>query len=403
MSPSVGTLSSRLMHGGLRFGLFQAPFHAHWRNPTLQLQRDLDLCEWLDHLGFDEYWFGEHHSGGWEIITSPDLMIAAASQRTSRIKLGTGVVSVPYHTPFQVAERMVLLDHLTKGRVMFGVGPGALPSDAYMMGMDPKETRPRMEQALEAICHLLRSDEPLTMDTHWFKLREARLQLSPYSDPLFDICMATTVSPNGPRSAGQFGGAVLSMSATTDAGFEALGTHWDIWNMKAQEHGHTADRSKWRIVAPVHIAETTEQAFKDVEHGIEPWVRYFREVVALPGAPDTDDRDEFVRAMVDGGFAVIGTPDDAAALVDRFWEQSGGFGALLVFGNDWANPQATRRSFELLIEEVAPRYQGSIRRRTSSHAWTAANREEFLGRAAAASQEARERHEAEMAAKHEQQ
>src|SRR5918995_332130 len=110
----------------LKFGIFLAPFHPVGQNPTLALERDLDLLEHLDSLGFDEAWIGEHHSAGFEIIASPEVFIAAAAERTKHIKLGTGVSSLPYHHPLILADRIVLLDHLTRGRFQFGVGPGAL-------------------------------------------------------------------------------------------------------------------------------------------------------------------------------------------------------------------------------------------------------------------------------------
>src|SRR3954451_6520407 len=118
----------------LRFGISPAPSPEPHRNPTLALERDLELIERLDELGYDEAWIGEHHSAGFEIIASPEVFIAAAAQRTKHIRLGTGVSSLPYHHPLMLADRMVLLDHLTRGRVMLGCGPGALPSDAFMMG-----------------------------------------------------------------------------------------------------------------------------------------------------------------------------------------------------------------------------------------------------------------------------
>src|SRR5438874_2715789 len=152
----------------LRFGVFLAPFHPAGQNPTLALERDLELITRLDELGFDEAWVGEHHSAGFEIIASPEVFIAAAAQRTRHIRLGTGVSSLPYHQPMMLADRMVLLDHLTRGRVMLGVGPGALPSDAHMLGIEPDRQRSMMEESLEAIVHLLTSDEPLTVKTDWF-------------------------------------------------------------------------------------------------------------------------------------------------------------------------------------------------------------------------------------------
>src|SRR5207249_6456792 len=158
----------------MKFGIFLAPFHPVGQNPTLRLERYLELLQHLDALGFDKAWIGEHHSAGYEIIGSPEVFIATAAERTRHIKLGTGVSSLPYHHPRLLADRMVLLDHLTRGRTMLGVGPGALASDAYMLGIEPAQQRDMMEEALEAIIALLTSPEPVTRKTSWFTLQDAR-------------------------------------------------------------------------------------------------------------------------------------------------------------------------------------------------------------------------------------
>ena len=162
----------------MKFGIFLGPFHRVGENPTLAMERDLELIEWLDKLGFDEAWIGEHHSAGWEIISSPEVFIAAAAQRTNRIKLGTGVVSLPYHHPLMVANRMVQLDHMTYGRVLFGVGPGALPGDAYMMGIPHELQRERMDESLGVILRLFTETEPFSYKSDWFELKEGLLQLA---------------------------------------------------------------------------------------------------------------------------------------------------------------------------------------------------------------------------------
>src|ERR671924_1100182 len=181
----------------MRFGIFMAPFHRLGENPTLALERDLELLQWLDTLGYDEAWIGEHHSAGWETIASPELFIATAAERTRHIKLGTGVISLPYHHPLMVANRMVLLDHLTKGRVMLGVGPGALASDAYMLGIDPLEQRHRMDESLGIIMRLLTETEPITYKSDWFELNEATTQLRSYQRPHLPVAVASMQSPAG--------------------------------------------------------------------------------------------------------------------------------------------------------------------------------------------------------------
>ena len=367
------------MERPLHFGIFMAPFHPVGQNPTLALERDLELIVRLDELGYDEAWIGEHHSAGLEIIASPEVFIAAAAQRTRHIRLGTGVSSLPYHHPLILADRIVQLDHMTRGRVMFGVGPGALPSDAHMMGIDPASQRRRMEESLGAIMQLLTSDEPVSIETDWFTLKDARLQLRPYTYPHFEITVAATVSPSGPRTAGRYGVGLLSLGATSMGGFAVLGDHWKIWNDQAQEYGHTVDRSAWRLVGPMHIAPTREQAFKEIEYGIYDWVDYFQNVVALPLAPEETDPRKWPQALVDSGTAVIGTPDDAIAQLTRLKEQSGGFGCFMIMANDWVERQASLSSYELLAKEVFPHFQGSADRAVASRDWCRDDHDTLIG------------------------
>ncbi len=379
----------------LRFGIFLAPFHPVGQNPTLALQRDLELVEHLDRLGFDEAWFGEHHSAGYEIIGSPEVFVAAAAERTRRIRLGTGVSSLPYHHPFMLADRMVLLDHLTRGRVMLGVGPGALPSDAHMMGIDPMRQRPMMEESLEAILALLDGGEPVNRETDWFVLRDARLQLRPFSTPRFEVAVAAQVSPAGPRAAGRFGLGLLSIGATSAGGFDVLANHWKVMEERAEEFSSSVDRRNWRLVGPMHIADTEAEARKDVEFGLAEWVDYFRRVAALPLAPEADGTGELVDALNATGFAVIGTPEMAVAQIERLMKQSGGFGTYLVMAHEWADREATLHSYELLARYVAPAFQGSLGSLVQSRDWAAERRPELIGQAVGAVMQAIQDHHAE--------
>jgi limonene 1,2-monooxygenase len=344
----------------LRFGTFLAPFHPAGENPTTALQRDLRLVQHLDELGFDEAWIGEHHSAGSEIIASPEIFIAAAAERTKNIRLGTGVTSLSYHNPLWVAERMVLLDHLTKGRVMLGVGPGSLPTDSAMIGLNPTQTRELLETNLDVVMRLLRTDEPVTIDTGTHKLYDAQLHLRPYSDPHFEVAVAAVASPTGPRLAGRHGVGLLSIGATLSAdGFDALAHHWGVMEERAAAHNTTVDRDKWRLVGLMHIAETREQAYRDVEYGIEQWFRYFQKVAAFPQmAVDGGDVREMIDFINEAGVGAIGTVEDARAQVQRLVDQSGGFGAMLLLAHEWANPEATRRSYELIAQHVMPLFQG---------------------------------------------
>lgn len=364
----------------MRFGIFMAPFHPVSENPTLCLDRDRELIQWLDELGYDEAWIGEHHSAGYEIIASPELFIADVAARTKHIRLGTGVVSLPYHNPLMVADRLMLLDHLTRGRAMFGVGPGLLPSDAIMLGIDPRDQRRMMSEALEVILPLLRG-EVVTCKTDWFELRDAKLQLAPFSRPHLDIAVAASVSPSGPRTAGRWGISMLSPAATSTGGFSALAYHWSICEESAAENGQTVSRAGWRIAGPVHIAETEEQARRDVMFGLPGWLYYFQKVVALPGVPEVGTPEECLDAMIQAGFVIVGTPDDLIRQIDRLEEQTGGFGAFLVTAHDWANRDATRKSYELIARYVMPRFQDANAYTRRSMEWVQQNRGPFLAAA----------------------
>jgi limonene 1,2-monooxygenase len=348
----------------LKFGVFVPPQNVVGLSPTLAIRRAIDLAVHLDQLGFDEVWFGEHHSGGAEIVASPELMIAAAAERTQRIRLGTGVVSLPYHHPFQVADRIVQLTHMTRGRVMFGAGPGQLPTDAAMFGLDATQLRPRMEEALDIILRLL-AGETVSHKADWVTLEDAVLQLRPFHDEL-DVSVVGTVSPSGPKLAGRHGLGLLSLAATDPTGNDQLPVHWDIMNEEAARTGHTVDRARWRLMGPMHVAETDAAAVEQCSYGLRWQYEYLTHI--SPSAIDIPDTTaELVDVLNGTGRAAIGTPDRAAAQIERLLERSGGFGTYLFQGMDFASWTDTLRSYELFAEEVMPRFDGSIGTVLASH------------------------------------
>jgi limonene 1,2-monooxygenase len=385
----------------LRFGAFLAPFHADHEHPTLQIQRDFELAEHLDRLGFDEMWIGEHHSGAFETIGSPELFIAAAAERTRRIRLGTGVVSLPYHHPFMVAARILQLDHQTRGRAMLGVGPGQLASDAFMLGIDTNLQRERMHESLGVILRLL-DGETVTHQSDWFELCEARLQLAPYTHPRPEVAVAGAISPTGARAAGTHGVGLLSLAATHAEGFEALPMHWSVAEEKAAEHGKRVDRARWRVVAPMHLAETREQARADVRWGILSLVRYM-EMLGGTELPFGRSPEAALEQWTSGGFnilgvATVGTPDDAIARIELLLKKSGGFGTFLLMAHECASPDATRRSYELFARYVMPALNRSNRARLESLTAARANGPKLAAAIGSGIGRAIAQHEAERAA-----
>ena len=375
----------------MRFGAFVAPFHSPKGNPTLQLRRDIELAVHLDELGFDEIWYGEHHSGAYETIASPELMIAAAGERTTRIRFGTGVNSVPYHHPYILADRIMQLDHMTRGRVMLGIGPGQLPSDAFMMGIDPRDQRDMMVEAAEVMIPLLRGDA-VSRTTSWFTVDNARLQLTPYNPEGIEVAVASMASPAGATLAGRLGLSMLSLSATDARGFDALDSNWGVRERVGADNGHPADRSRWRVVASMHLAETREQARAEVEHGILDLCGYMEGMSKskLPFA--TSPGAAIDHWMTNGlpvfGVPTVGTPDDAIATIKRLVEKTGGFGSFLFLANNCATWEATKRSYALFAETVIPAVRDMNAGRVASIDYVGDNAGTFFGAMQDATREA---------------
>ena len=353
----------------MKFGVFMAPFHRPGENPTLALERDLELIQYLDTLGFDEAYIGEHHSAGWETIASPELFMATAAERTRHIRLGSGVVSLPYHHPYMVANRFVQLDHLTRGRVILGVGPGALASDALMLGIKPENQRAMMDEALGVIIRLMTENDPITYKSDWFELNEAVIQLRPFQSPAIPVAVASVESPAGVSLAGKHGASVLSLSVPRDTiRRTSLKELWDIAEETAAEHGKTMHREDWGIVMGVHLADTRKEAIEQIREGSARLVtEYFGRTLGNP-VPDVP-RDQIVDYMVDNNQWIVGTPDDAIAGIERLQEISGGFGKFMIRVEDWAPMHQINRSYELLARYVMPKFQGSVMGIETSNQW----------------------------------
>lgn len=365
-------MSLELVKGPKRFGIFQPPYNIRGVDPNILLKRAMDLIEHADEFGLDEAWVGEHHSGGAELVGSPEVFLAAASQRTRRIRLGTGVNSLSYHHPYNIAERLVLLDHLSHGRAIMGFGPGQLVSDAHMYGIDVNEQRRMMQEAAEAIMRLVRG-EVVTMETDWFKLRDAQLQMRPYNPEGLETVVASVASPSGPSTAGRLGIGMLTMSVA-GAG-DSLRNHWGIAQTEAQAAGHTVARAQWRLSNFMHLADTEEQARKDFRYGFDEMWKYLGQISVLPKS-EAKTVDGRIDDAIASGIVFVGTPEMAIEYIDELTEQTGGFGTFLMNTNDFASPAAQKRSVELLAERVAPHYRGQLAPVERSREWVLGERNE---------------------------
>jgi limonene 1,2-monooxygenase len=361
----------------LGFGAFIAPHHPIGENPMLQFRRDIALAKHLDELGYDEFWCGEHHSSGWEMIASPEMFLAAAGEHTKRIKLATGVISLPYHNPFNVAQRMVQLDWMTGGRAIFGSGPGALPSDAYALGIDPMTQRDRQDEAIDIIRRLFRG-ERVTQKGAWYDLHDAGLQLLPLQEDM-PFAVASQISPSGMTLAGKYGIGIISLGSMSSEGLTALPTQWGFAETAAKKHGQTVDRKNWRVLLNWHIAETREKAREEAKHGLMRWHNeYIHGTLQRPGSTAYTSPDAAVDEMGGpGSAAVIGTPDDLVKMIKSVVDKSGGFGTCVGFVHDWANPENTFRSWDMVARYVIPEINGYVTKLRESEKYLQVNRGVF--------------------------
>ena len=241
----------------MKFGIFLAPFHPPGQDPALAYERDLELIEWLDHLGYDEAYIGEHHSAGWEIIPSPDIFMATAAARTKRIMLGSGVVSVPYHHPFNIANRYAMLDQITRGRIILGLRTGR----AARRRLHARDRSRHPAQALDRG----RQGNPAAVHRRGWRhgrgflvqLNDAHLQVKPFQKPHMPMFVASLFSPSGMMAAGELGLGLLSLLGFV-RGFGELKDRWAIVEETAAEHGNVVDRNDWRLVLPFHLADSRQ-------------------------------------------------------------------------------------------------------------------------------------------------
>src|SRR5438105_3072271 len=323
---SGGVKEYCLLRSRLGFGAFLAPHHPIGEHPMLQFRRDLDFVEQIDALGFDEFWCGEHHSSGWEMIASPEMFLAAAGERTKRIKLGTGVVSLPYHHPFNVTQR------------------------------------DRQDEAIAIIRRLFKG-ERVTAKSDWFTMNDAALQILPLQEEM-PFVVASQISPSGMTLAGKYGIGIISLGSMSTQGLMALPTQWGFAEDAAKKAGTIVSRSDWRVLLSWHIAETREQAQREAGPGLMRWHNEYNvRTLQRPGLePFTSPEDAIEKtAGGENAASTIGTPDDLVKTIKNLIQVSGGVGTIIGFVHDWANPENTRRSWEMVARYVIPEINGYVK------------------------------------------
>ena len=349
----------------MKFGFFMMPSHSNKDNPTLAFERDLQLIEYAESLGFDEFWVGEHHSAGWETIPSPDIFLAAAATRTKRIRLGTAVVNLPYHHPFDVAERMAFLDHLTWGRIMLGCGPGVLGPDIQLFGLDPVELRPMLNESTDIILKLFREDGLISYEGKYWQIKDMELQIKPYQQPYLPIYLVSSGSGNSIRVAAERGLPVISGVHTLPGAMD-ISQQWPAYEQIAKDAGHSVSRDDWRMGnALIYLADSMEEAKRDIAEGALYEIQNYPFKGGLKYAyeayPDQPAEEITLDQIIEQRKWIIGDPDYCVSRIKELQELTGGFGGLLMLTIEWATPEKWHRSLELFARYVIPQFNGSLR------------------------------------------
>lgn len=345
----------------MKFSFFMMPIHHPSENPALAFDRDIALIHLAEALDFDEFFIGEHHSGGWENMPAPEMALAKAAAHAQRIRLGTSVTILPFHHPFHVAERMAFLDHLTRGRAILGIGPSALVTDKKLFGISNDKIYPMLAESADVIVRLLESPEPFDHDGEFWQFEGMRLQLRSYQRPRMPLAIASSGNPLSLELAGKHNMILLSPAGKNRWRNPSPAERWQSVEAAAMKHGKTASRDNWRIATSVYLAESREQAWADVEQGIAREMEYFLAIglKAPYEAYQNQPAHEITpRSAVDRRDWIVGTPDDAISHIERLQAESGGFGGLMLTTHEWANSDKLRRSLELFARYVMPHFRG---------------------------------------------
>jgi limonene 1,2-monooxygenase len=273
---------------------------------------------------------------------------------------------------------MVQLDHMTGGRAIFGSGPGALASDAHTLGIDPMVQRDRQDEAIAIIRRLFKG-ERVTAKSDWFTMQDAALQILPLQEEM-PCVVASMISPSGMTLAGKYGIGIISLGSMSTKGLMSLAQQWEFAEDAAKKHGTAVSRADWRVLLTWHIAETRERARAEAGAGLMRWHNEYNVGTLMrPGLKAFSSADEAVdqTAFVEGAASAIGTPDDLVALIKNVMKVSGGVGAIIGFAHDWANPENTRRSWDLVARYVVPEINGYIDGMRKSQKFVIENRAIF--------------------------
>ena len=363
------------MKNALKYGMFLMPVHHPEKALAQCYDEDLELVVLCEQYGFEEFWVGEHHSSELENIVMPEIFIGKALGLSQQIRLGPAPVCLLYHHPVQVAGRLAFLDHLSHGRLNLCFGPGAVPSDLEMHGVDPAKSGEMIRESIDTILGIWSTDPPYRVQgKYWnFKLEDhVNRQLGigelhkPFQSPHPDISIPGISSQSySLRFAGQRGYNPFSHHMIHR---DVLRQHWTTYQSGARESGRTPDRRRWKVSRNVFVAEDGDEARKKARANSLGWcIDYILQLTQYgagnldmwkPDKTMTDDEcnlDYFMENIV-----IAGDPDEVTSAILDLYDDLGGFGTFVAVAHDWDDKVSWLKSLDLFAGSVMPAVERAL-------------------------------------------
>ena len=354
----------------MKLALFMMPMHNMNRDYHTTLMEDVESVVLAEALGFDEFWCGEHYTCDIEQISSPITFLAFVASKTKKMKLGTGVLPLPLYHPVMAASHVALLDHLTEGRLILGVGTGALGSDFEAFGM-PEANRPEMMMdSLAIIKQIWSGSAPYEIkgkywnvtlkDNVWPDIGVGSFG-KPYQLPHPPLALSVS-SPNSHSMRVAAQQDMMPISANFVASW-VVRTHWDTYLDELKKLGKKPDGSKWRVARSIFVAETDEaaEAYVKTPGGAYDWYYDYMYTVyqrlgaaellaPVRGMKESDITHEKVR----DSFVISGSVETVTRKILALRDEVGPFGTLLMTAHDSKDKAIMHKSMELLATRVMP-------------------------------------------------
>lgn len=365
----------------MRLGYFTMPLHPAERRPAVTLQEDREAIILADRLDFYDAFVGEHLTEPSENVTNSFIFLATLIHHTQNIKLATGTSNLSHSHPTLIAAHAAMFDHLARGRFIFGVSPGALPSDAEALGMLAEDRNKLFAEAMDVILAIWERDVPYDIDLpgNRFKVTTATTQnaaigrgrmYKPYQQPRPEI-VGTVVAPGskGVIAMGERDFHPLSANFLLS---QYLPSHWSNYVEGKQRAGQVADPADWRIARTIFVADDEKTAHRYALTDSASPYRYYWDLLLrkmliskrhaiFKTHPQQDDRELTVDYMVEK-LVICGNPEQVAEKILALREEAGDFGEIVYAGMDWVDPALARRSMELMAEKVMPQVNAAISR-----------------------------------------